>query len=270
MRVRHPRSTRPARHREHPRLRRGIFLLPSLFTVGNMLAGFASLLHAINGHLQTAAWLVLLAALLDSLDGRIARLTRATSDFGKEYDSLADVVSFGVAPAVLIYEWALFGLGRWGWAMAFLYLVAGSVRLARFNVRAPHEDGHYFTGLPIPGGAGAMALLVLLRPEPVPPSALAVVVWAVVLAVSLLMVSTVPYRSYKDFKLRERWPATAFFLFALIIAVIVVSPRPAMAAVLGGYILLGPIDLVLRWLRERARAARAEDPPATREAEAHD
>jgi CDP-diacylglycerol--serine O-phosphatidyltransferase len=263
---RRPRRTGRARRS----FRRGIFLLPSLFTVGNMLAGFASMLHAINGRLVTAGWLIVLAGVLDGLDGRIARITRATSDFGKEYDSLADVVSFGVAPAILVYAWGLHGLGRWGWVVGFLYLVAGSVRLARFNVRAGKEDSHYFTGLPIPGGAGALALLVLLRPQPVETLVLAGAVSGFVLTVSLLMVSTIPFRSYKDFKLRERWPAWAFFLFALIIAVIVVSPLPAMAAILGTYLVSGPIELLAHGMRRRTVEPGVDSPTVTSETDAHD
>jgi len=209
------------------------------------------MLNAISGRLEIAGWLIILAGVLDMLDGRIARLTRATSDFGKEYDSLADVVSFGVAPAILVWEWGLQGMGRWGWAVAFLFLVAGSVRLARFNVHVADDDPHHFTGLPIPGGAGALALMVLLRPQPVMRPTLAFWVLGFVLTVSLLMVSTVPYRSYKHLKLRERWPATAFFLFALILAVIVVSPLPAMAAFCGTYLISGPVELTARWIRER-------------------
>jgi CDP-diacylglycerol--serine O-phosphatidyltransferase len=269
MRVR--RHHRPRRSRRTPgSFRRGIFLLPSLFTVGNMLAGFASMLHAINGRLIAGGWLIVLAGVLDGLDGRIARLTRATSDFGKEYDSLADVVSFGVAPAVLVYEWGLRDLGRWGWVVAFLYLVAGSVRLARFNVRAGKEDSHYLTGLPIPGGAGALALLVLLRPEPVEAAVMAGAVSGFVLTVSLLMVSTIPFRSYKDFKLRERWPAWAFFLFGLIIAVIVVSPLPAMAAILGTYLVSGPVELLARWIRHRPPTPATADASEARENDQHD
>ncbi|MFN3413714.1 MAG: CDP-alcohol phosphatidyltransferase family protein [Thermoanaerobaculum sp.] len=119
MRLRRPKK--PSRES----FRRGIFLLPSLFTVGNMLAGFASILHSIGGRLEQAGWLIFLAGILDGLDGRIARLTKSTSEFGKEYDSLADVVSFGVAPSVLAFQWGLSGMGRLGWVAAFLLVVAG-------------------------------------------------------------------------------------------------------------------------------------------------
>ena len=250
-----PRRPRRPRRGARERFRRGIYLLPSLFTVGNMLCGFAAVLHSLHERLVLAAWLILLAGFLDGLDGRIARLTRSTSEFGKEYDSLADVVSFGVAPAVLVYQWALRGMGRWGWAVAFLFLVAGSVRLARFNVQAHEGDRRFFTGLPIPAGAGALTLLVLVAPEPPTDRALTLAVWAFVFLVSVLMVSTVPYRSYKDLNLRQRWPATAFFLFALIVAVIAVSPLPAMAFMAAAYLLSGPIELGLGALRHKPAPA---------------
>jgi CDP-diacylglycerol--serine O-phosphatidyltransferase len=257
MRVR--RRTRPLRPRRPAResLRRGIYLLPSLFTVGNMLCGFASILHALHNRLALAGWLILLAGVLDGLDGRIARLTRATSEFGKEYDSLADVVSFGIAPAFLAYQWALEGVGRWGWAAAFLFLVAGSVRLARFNVKAGHTDRRFFVGLPIPGGAGALTLMVLvgIDLEMTVTRGVAVAASLFVFVVSVLMVSTIPYRSFKEFNLRQRWPATAFFLFALIVAVLAFSPLPAMAFLLAAYLVDGPAEVVLRKLRRKPAPA---------------
>lgn len=230
-------------------LRRGIYIIPSLFTVGNMLCGFAAMLHSLHGRLELAGWLILLAGILDGLDGRIARLTGTTSEFGKEYDSLADVVSFGVAPAILIYQWGLWTMGRWGWAVAFLFVVAGSVRLARYNVRAHAGDRRYFVGLPIPAGAGALTLLVLVDPSPLVTQWEGAALWSFVLLISFLMVSPIPYRSFKDFNLRQRWPATAFFLIALIVAFIAVSPVPAMACFLSIFLLAGPLEYLVRRLR---------------------
>jgi CDP-diacylglycerol--serine O-phosphatidyltransferase len=232
-------------------LRRGIYLLPSLFTVGNMLCGFAAVLYAIHNRLEFACWLILLAALLDGLDGRIARLTRSASEFGREYDSLADVVSFGIAPAVLTYQWGLHWAGRWGWAAAFLFLVAGSVRLARFNVKAGLTDRRFFVGLPIPAGAGAVTLMVLVDPEPLTDKPLAIAASFFVFLVSVLMVSTIHYRSFKELNLRQRWPATAFFLFAVIVAVFVFTPLPAMAFLCGAYLVGGPAEMIIRKLRRK-------------------
>ncbi|BCW94227.1 MAG: CDP-diacylglycerol--serine O-phosphatidyltransferase [Thermoanaerobaculum sp.] len=251
MRLRRPK--RPSRES----FRRGIFLLPSLFTVGNMLAGFASILHSIGGRLEQAGWLIFLAGILDGLDGRIARLTKSTSEFGKEYDSLADVVSFGVAPAVLAFQWGLSGMGRLGWVAAFLFVVAGSVRLARFNVRADHGDRRYFVGLPIPGGAGAVTLLVLIAPEPVLTPTGSLLVCLFVLTVALLMVSTIRYRSFKDLDLRQRWPAKAFFFIAAVLSLVAFSPLPAMGVMLGIYLLSGPVG----WLLHRLRREPTASPP---------
>lgn len=256
MKLRRPR--RPTRES----FRRGIYLLPSLFTVGNMLAGFASILHAISGRLELAGWLIFLAGILDGLDGRIARLTKSTSEFGKEYDSLADVVSFGVAPAVLAFQWGLWGMGKLGWAAAFLFVVAGSVRLARFNVKADHTDRRYFVGLPIPAGAGAVTLMVLIAPEPVVTPTGSVLVCLFVLAVAFLMVSTIRYRSFKDLDLRQRWPAKAFFFLAAVVAVVAFSPLPAMGVALGCYLLSGPAG----WLR--GKLVRTPAAPAPQEKEA--
>lgn len=256
------RRFRPPR-REH--LRRGIFVLPSLFTVGNMLCGFASVLHAIHGRLELAGWLILLAGLLDGLDGRIARLTGSTSEFGKEYDSLADVVSFGVAPAILAYEWGLQGMGRLGWLVTFLFVVAGSVRLARFNVGAAVADRRFFTGLPIPAGAGAVTLMVLLDSDPVFDRRLSLVVWAFVLLVSVLMVSTIPYQSLKQVNLRRRWPARTFFVIALVVAAIAFWKLWALAALCATYLLSGPVEYVSRKLLRRPVVPPAPSAPPSLE-----
>ncbi len=247
------RRPRPARRPRRETLRRGIYIIPSLFTVGNMLCGFASVLYALHDQLERAAYLIIIAGVLDGLDGRIARLTHSTSEFGKEYDSLADVISFGIAPAILAYQWGLRGLGRWGWGVAFLFLVAGSVRLARFNVKAAVSDRRFFTGLAIPGGAGALTMMVLVATtfDLVVDRPIAIAAAVFVLLISILMVSTVPYRSGKDFNLRQRWPATAFFTIAAVVAVVVFTPVPALALLLGAYIVAGPAEYLARRLRRR-------------------
>ncbi len=253
MRPGRPRRRRAMRRPARESLRRGIYLLPSLFTVGNMLCGFAAVLYALHDQLERAGYLILIAGFLDGLDGRIARLTHSTSEFGKEYDSLADVVSFGMAPAILAYQWGLRGVGHWGWAAAFLFLVAGSVRLARFNVKAATADRRFFTGLPIPCGAGALTLMVLVAVnlEVVVDRPLAVAASIFVFLVSVLMVSTVPYRSFKDYDLRQRWPAAAFFVIAAVVAAVVFTTVPALALLLGGYLVAGPAGYLLRRLRRR-------------------
>ncbi len=251
-----PRPPRAARRPRRESLRRGIYIIPSLFTVGNMLCGFASVLYALHDQLEWAAYLIMIAGFLDGLDGRIARLTHATSEFGKEYDSLADVISFGIAPAILAYQWGLRGLGRWGWGVAFLFLVAGSVRLARFNVKAGVSDRRFFTGLPIPAGAGALTLMVLVATtfELAVDRPIAIAAAAFVLLVSLLMVSTIPYRSGKEINLRQRWPAAAFFTIAVFVAAVVFTTIPALALLLGTYLVAGPAEYLARRLRRRAPA----------------
>ena len=147
------------------RLSRGLFVLPTLFTVGNLFCGYLSIWCSIRGTFELAAILVIVAALLDGLDGRVARLTNSTSEFGEEYDSLADLVSFGVAPAVLVYSWGLSDFHRLGWMASFLFVVCGSMRLARFNIQTKVVDKRYFVGLPIPAAAGTIVTLVLATPD---------------------------------------------------------------------------------------------------------
>src|ERR1700739_4935016 len=139
------------------RLSRGVSVLPTLFTVGNLFCGYLSIWCSIRGTFETAAYLVIVAAVLDALDGRIARMTNSASEFGEEYDSLADLVSFGVAPAVLAYSWGLADFPRPGFVASFLFVVCGSMRLARFNIQTKVADKRYFVGLPIPAAAGTIA-----------------------------------------------------------------------------------------------------------------
>ncbi len=239
-------------------LRRGIYLLPSLFTVANLFFGFWAIIDAINGNLERAGWLIFLAGMLDGLDGRIARLAHASSNFGREYDSLADVISFGVAPAILAYQWGLRDMGRWGLAVAFLYVVAGSVRLARFNVKIDQSDPRYFTGLPIPGGAAAIVMLVLVDPEPVIDPRFKVLVGVYLLLIALLMVSNAPYRTFKTLDLRRRWPAKLFFVIAVIVAMIAATPVITLAVMLCVYLIAGPVEWLVRRFRHRPQRLGAD------------
>jgi len=251
--------TAAARRRRLPSkrtLRRGVFLIPSLFTVANMFCGFFSILASTRGHLTSAATFIMIAGVADALDGRIARMTKTTSAFGEAYDSLADVISFGVAPALLAIHWGLWEQPRLGFAVAFLFLVAGSIRLARFSAMS-HENPD-FTGLPIPAGAGAIALLVLVSPTPVVHAAFIPVVVGFVLALSLLMVSNLPYRSFKDVNLRRPRPATVLFLIAIVFALITYAPVHVLSLLLVVYILSAPVAVLggrLRRLQGPDRAA---------------
>src|SRR5262249_13812461 len=152
----------PRRARRIPPLRKGVYILPNLFTSGGLFAGFYSIICTLNHEYQQAAVMILVAQLCDMLDGRVARLTRSTSSFGIQYDSLADLVAFGVAPGILVYIWALKPWGRWGWLAASLYVTCGALRLARFNVQIASVEKRHFVGLPIPAAADVIAATVLL------------------------------------------------------------------------------------------------------------
>ena len=246
------RAPRLRRRKAGPRLRRGIYLLPSLFTVANIFFGFLSVISATRGQMARAAILILVANVADILDGRIARLTGSTSGFGEIYDSIADVISFGLAPALLAYQWGLWQVPRAGIAVAFLFLVAGSIRLARFS-STPH-DTHTFVGLPIPAGSSAIALLVLLRPAPVQHAAFIPVVAGFVFCVAVLMVSNLPYASFKDVNLRRQWPATTLFIIALAFSLITLTPH-VLSVLLAIYILSAPLKVLARMVRGRSAGA---------------
>jgi len=252
MRVRFPRKRRAG-----PRLRRGIYLIPSLFTIANIACGFWSIVSSSHGQFQRAALLILVAGVADILDGRIARMTGTTSAFGAAYDSLADVISFGVAPALLAFHWGLWQLPDAGPWVAFLYLVAGSIRLARFNTSA--VDSRHFMGLPIPGGASGIAMLVLVSPKPVQHPAFIPVVLGFVLALSLLMVSNLPYRSFKDLNLRRQWPAPTLFVLAIAVSLITWDPR-VVSILVGLYILSAPLTVLMQRARGRKPAEASAQP----------
>lgn len=243
------------RRRSRPRLRKGIYLIPSLFTMANMFCGFLSVIESSRGHFEPgrghferAALLILFAIIADILDGRIARMTGATTSFGEAYDSLADVISFGIAPALLAFQWGLWQAPRVGMAMSFLFLVGTSIRLARFNSAA--HDSQDFTGLPSPAAAGAVAMMVLLSPTPVQHPSFIPVVAVVVLSLALLMVSNLPYRSFKDLKMRRQWPAPTLFAIALIFSLVTLDPR-LLSVLAALYILSAPFNVLTRRLRGR-------------------
>ena len=182
--------------------RRGASILPSLFTTGNLFLGFLSIVRTLDGRFGEAAPLIGGAVILDMLDGRIARLTHTQSEFGAQYDSLADAVSFGVAPALLAYSWALELVPRAGWPAAFLFLACGVLRLARFNVQRNVVDSRYFVGLPIPAGAAQLAAVVFVLPDARSERWEAIAMLAIVVVLGFLMVSTFRYRSFKGIDLR--------------------------------------------------------------------
>jgi CDP-diacylglycerol---serine O-phosphatidyltransferase len=242
---------------EGPR-RRGIYLLPNLFTTAGLFAGFYAIVAAMAGHFQPAAIAVFVAMIMDGLDGRIARLTHTESAFGKEYDSLSDMVSFGLAPALVMYEWAFkdmvnFGFvwGKIGWLGAFFYAIAAALRLARFNVRAGVVDKRYFQGLPSPAAAGIIAGMVWLGVDlSIPGDALVIPAYVLTVAAGALMVSSIGFYSFKDFNLHGRVPFTTILIIPIAIIVISFSPPDVLFIVFFAYACSGPVAALWR-LRRR-------------------
>jgi CDP-diacylglycerol--serine O-phosphatidyltransferase len=245
------RMLRPLRRRQtdrdERRARRGVYLLPSMFTMANMFCGYACIVYSMRGEFALAAPFIGYAIVLDMLDGRIARMTGTSSAFGVEFDSLADVISFGVAPAILSFRWGLEPLGRLGWAAGFLFVAAAAVRLARFNIQAGTQDKRYFVGLPSPAAAGVLASTVYAYPAGLHLRLHALPVLAVVIIPALLMVSTIRFRSFKSFELQPRRNYTALLLVALGLALVMANPEVALAAL--AYTYLASAFVGLAWNR---------------------
>ncbi len=240
------------------RYRRGIYLLPSLFTVGNMFCGYACIVYAMRGEFEMAAPFIGIAFILDSLDGRIARMTNTTSAFGVELDSLADVISFGLAPALLTFAWGLSELGKVGWAAGFVYVSAAAMRLARFNIQSAAQlDKRFWVGMPSPAAAGVLASTVYAWPYPLSYQQ-GIGALAVVLIPAVLMVSTVRFRSFKtiNFGWTPSWRGP--FMFVLVIVFIAVQPRITLAILAYAYLISPLVEAAIN----RGRASRPEVPPA--------
>jgi len=236
--------------------RRGIYLLPNLFTTGALFAGFYAIVQAMNQRFTEAAVAIFIAMVLDGLDGRVARLTRTQSEFGAEYDSLSDMVCFGAAPALIMYEWALKDLGRFGWISAFVYCVGAALRLARFNTNIDVVDKHYFEGLPSPAAAALVAGLVwviddfgIQRAEVIRAIAAAVTIFA-----GITMVSNVPFYSFKDINLRRSVPFWGVLLIVLAMVLISSDPPMVLFLLFVAYSLSGYV--VWSWKHYRLRASR--------------
>ncbi len=205
---------------------RGIYLLPNLFTTAALFCGFYAIVMAMNDRFDHAAWAIFVAMILDGLDGRIARLTNTQSEFGAQYDSLSDMVSFGAAPALVIYEWSLRGLGKAGWIAAFIYCAGAALRLARFNTNIEVVDKRFFQGLPSPAAAAMVAGFVLLMTDlevsgriQLPWVSLGIAIFA-----GLSMVSNIPFYSFKDVNFRKSVPFIVVFLIALALALVSIDP----------------------------------------------
>lgn len=233
-------------------MKRGIYILPNLVTAASLFAGFYSLVSTLNGNYGTAAVWIFISAVCDGLDGKVARLTGTTSKFGVEFDSLADLVAFGVTPAFLMYAWALRPFGRLGWVAAFLFLVCGALRLARFNVQVDTVESKRFVGLPIPAAASMVASTVLLFTHFGWPSSykkLAIIVMIYLLA--FLMVSSFRYYSFKDPALIKRQPFGFLLLAVVLLIVIAAEPVVMTFSVMLIYVLSGLVDFIITWPRRR-------------------
>ncbi|SFU87146.1 CDP-diacylglycerol--serine O-phosphatidyltransferase [Pseudoduganella namucuonensis] len=204
---------------------RGIYLLPNAFTTGALFCGFYAIVMAMNQRFEYAAWAIFVAMVLDGLDGRIARLTNTQSEFGAQYDSLADMVSFGAAPALVIYEWSLRGMGKLGWIAAFVYCAGAALRLARFNTNIEVVDKRFFQGLPSPAAAAIVVGFVLLMVDlEVPGLQLSWTSFAIALFAGLTMVTNVPYYSFKELNFRKSVPFIFVFVIALVFALVSIDP----------------------------------------------
>ena len=233
------------------RFRRGVYLLPSLLTVANLFCGYAAIVYAASrGDFDTAALLLGIAMILDTLDGFIARLTNSSSAFGVQLDSLADVVSFGVAPAILAFLWGLWPLGRVGWAVGFIYVTAAAMRLARFNIQTnTATDKRYFAGMPSPAAAGVIASTVYLFPGGIQDTRIAFAGLPMVLVPALLMVSTIRFRSVKAIDVGWRRSYVALFLAAAALALVAIYPRIALVVLAYTYTLAA----LIFWIAGRSR-----------------
>lgn len=219
--------------------------------MGNMFCGYACIVYSMRGEFGTGAAFIGLAIVLDMLDGRIARMTGSTSEFGIEFDSLADVISFGVAPAILSFSWGLSPLGRLGWAAGFIFAAAAAVRLARFNIQVGSVDKRYFVGMPSPAAAGIPAATVFAYPYGFQTRPEAFLVLAMVLVPALLMVSTVRFRSFKTLDLQSRRSYPMLFLIALGLALL--ASHTEIVLVVAAYTYLVSAFVEMAWTRLRRR-----------------
>lgn len=231
---------------------KGIYILPNLFTSACLFGGFYAIIASIQGRFEAAAIAIILAAVCDGLDGRVARLTNTTSDFGTEYDSLSDLVSFGVAPAILSYLWALKPFGRLGWLAAFMFAICGALRLARFNVEKAKVKSSFFKGLPIPSAACFIASLILFTSNF---QGFAekrdIIIIVMIYLLSFLMVSSLNYPSFKEFHIKHQKPFNVLVTLILILLMIAYKPKILLFVILFIYVLSGPVISSYRYYKKR-------------------
>ncbi len=233
-------------------IQRGIYLLPSLCTTASMFCAFFSILKSIAGDYRSAAIFIFVSGLFDMTDGRLARMTRTQSEFGREYDSLVDMAAFGLAPAILIYTWGVSSFKPFGWLFAFLYFACASLRLARFNVQVDSVEKKKFQGLPTPPAAGLLASLVVFYQEYFGKAhTKSYVALGLLLVLALLMVSNIRYRSFKEYDVQKTNSLYALIGAALVIGIIAINPEVILFAGFSIYALSGPVSEVLFFSQRR-------------------
>jgi CDP-diacylglycerol--serine O-phosphatidyltransferase len=233
------------------KIKRGIYILPSIFTSLSLFCGFYSITESLIGDFTHASWALIIAALFDAADGRIARLTRSVSKFGEHYDSLVDMISFGAAPAILVYTWVLQPFGRWGWLAAFLYIICVALRLARFNLQTSSSENKYFQGLPSPPAAVMLAATVILFSSFYFDEALMVVIPVITAVLALIMVSNLRYYSFKDVDFRKRRPFNVLVALILLLILFLAEPEILLFAGAALYVLSGPVTFLLKLRKKK-------------------
>jgi CDP-diacylglycerol--serine O-phosphatidyltransferase len=253
---------RRRRRRGRGSLKRGIFLLPNLLTTGSLFTGFYAIIASIQENYWQASLAILAAIVLDGMDGTVARLTKSSSPFGLQYDSLCDLTAFGIAPAVLVYNWALAPFGRFGWLAAFVFVACGALRLARFNVLAQSGEGTSdFRGLPIPAAAGMLASTIYLAEDfGLQAYFPQVLTAALPYVLAFLMVSTIRYRSFKNLSGPLKRPFRVLVGAVLALFVAAAAPQVVAFAVMTGYAASGPLQILFRIRRPRGHPSRHEEP----------
>lgn len=253
-------------HIDENKRRRSIYLLPNAFTTANLFSGFYAVVQAMNGRFEIAAIAIFLAMVFDGMDGRVARLTNTQSAFGEQYDSLSDMTSFGIAPALVMYEWSLQGLGRWGWLAAFIYVVGAALRLARFNITVGTIDKRFFQGLPSPSAAALVAGFVWLSVDnkfSIYGGSLAWMAFVVTVYAGIAMVTSIPFYSGKSFTLGHSVP---FWVMLVVVAVFVFVSSDPPVVLFGLFVIYGVSGWFIwlwRWQRARKLSRLRQEGPET-------
>lgn len=238
---------------------RKVYLVPNFITTANMFCGFYSIISAIHLEFVTASWAIVAAGVFDMLDGRIARLAKATSQFGVEYDSLSDLISFGIAPGILLYQWALEPYDRLGWLAAFLFVTCGALRLARFNVNSSSQPKGYFQGLPIPMAAGMVSTFIIFNQTIDWPSFRPTFVLVLTFGLASLMVSTIRFPSFKELNWRSRATFGYLMVGVLTMILIAVKPEVTLFLLLSTYIGVSLGLNLMRFVTRSLNSSRAEE-----------